>query len=106
VGGERIGWNLVTGVNDTPTGSERRVWVDGAPHEVGPVSFAADLSSVSFDEGGQLSFSAWGAREDRTNLLLLRSSYRQPFGTFTGSLPGGVELAEGYGVMEWHDVWW
>jgi hypothetical protein len=104
--GARLGWNLVTGVNDTPAGSERRVWIDGAAREVGPVTFAADLSSVTFAEGGGLSFSAWGAREDRTNLLLLRSSYRQPFGTFSGSLPGGVELAEGYGVMEWHDVWW
>jgi hypothetical protein len=104
--GERIGWNLVTGVNDTPTGSERRVWVDGAAREVGPVEFAADLSSVSFAEGGALTFSSWGERVDRTNVLLVRSSYRQPFGTFRGALPGGVELAEGYGVMEWHDVWW
>jgi hypothetical protein len=104
--GARIGWNLVTGVNDEPTGSERCVWVDGEPREVGPVSFADDLSSVSFAEGGSLSFSAWGAREDHTNLLLLRSDYRQPFGTFSGVLPGGVELAEGFGVMEWHDVWW
>ncbi len=27
-------------------------------------------------------------------------------GRFTGALPGGVELASGYGVMEWHDVRW
>jgi hypothetical protein len=106
VEGARVGWNLVTGVNDAPVGSERCVWVDGSPGEVGPVDFAADLSSVSFAEGGALEFVEWGAREDRTNLVLLRSSYRQPFGTFTGSLPGGVTLAEGYGVMEWHDVWW
>lgn len=106
VDGARVGWNLVTGVNDEPTGSERCVWIDGRPGEVGPVSFADDLSRVSFAEGGGLSFTEWGAREDRTNLLLLRSSYRQPFGTFSGVLPGGVELAEGYGVMEWHDVWW
>ena len=32
--------------------------------------------------------------------------YRQPFGTFSGTLPNGVELAEGYGVMESHDVTW
>ena len=31
---------------------------------------------------------------------------RQPFGTFAGALPGGIELAQGYGVMEEHDVRW
>jgi hypothetical protein len=36
----------------------------------------------------------------------MRSDYRQPFGTFAGTLPGGIELAEGYGVMEEHDVRW
>jgi hypothetical protein len=105
-GGERVGWNLVSGVNDGDTGSERAVWVDGAPREVGPVEFAPDLSRVSFAEGGELQFREWSAREDRTNLLLVRSSYRQPFGEFSGDLPGGVSLAQGFGVMEWHDVYW
>ena len=68
------------------------------------MEFAADLSRVSFAEGGSLDFVPSGAREDHTNLLVLRSSYRQPFGTFSGELPGGLQLAEGYGVMEWHDV--
>jgi hypothetical protein len=104
--GARIGWNLVAGVNDEPAGSERCVWIDGEPREVKPVWFAEDLSGVSFGEGGALAFSEWGAREDHTNLLVLRSDYRQPFGTFSGVLPGGIALAEGYGVMEWHDVWW
>jgi hypothetical protein len=36
----------------------------------------------------------------------VRSDYRQPFGSFRGVLPGGVELEQGYGVMEWHDVRW
>ena len=35
-----------------------------------------------------------------------RSDYLQPFGSFTGELPGGLQLASGYGVMEWHDVHW
>ena len=65
------------------------------------MSFAADLSAV-----GELRFEEWSAREDHTNLLLFRSDYRQPFGTFSGELPGGPELSEGYGVMESHEVFW
>jgi hypothetical protein len=99
--GRPVAWNLVDGVHDAPTGSERTVWVDGKPREVEPVEFAADLSAV-----GGLRFSEWSAREDHTNRLLIRSDYRQPFGSFSGELPGGLELDAGYGVMEWHDVRW
>jgi Protein of unknown function (DUF2804) len=99
--GHRVAWNLVEGVHDAPTASERTVWVDGEPHEVGPQPFAADLSAV-----GDLRFDEWCAREDHTNRLVVRSDYRQPFGSFSGSLPGGLELESGYGVMEWHDVRW
>ena len=99
--GERVAWNLVDGVHDAPAGSERTVWIDGEAHEVGPVAFSEDLSSV-----GDLRFKEWSTREDHTNRLLFRSDYRQPFGTFSGILPGGVALAEGYGVMEWHDARW
>jgi hypothetical protein len=101
VDGERVAWNLVEGVHDAPRASERTVWIDGEPREVAPVPFAPDLSTV-----GDLRFSEWAARVDDTNRLLLRSRYRQPFGTFGGTLPGGPELATGYGVMEWHDVRW
>ena len=105
-GGERVGWNLVAGVNDAPKGSERAVWIDGVATEPGPVVFADDLSRVTFAEGGELHFKEWAARENRTNLLIVRSYYRQPFGLFAGELPGGVQLADGYGVMEVHDVHW
>ena len=104
--GRRVGWNLVSGLHDGQSGSERAVWMDGEPREVGPVEFASDLSSIRFAEGGALSFSEWGAREQRTNFLVVSSAYRQPFGTFTGALPGGVSLTHGFGVMEWHDVHW
>ena len=104
--GERVGWNLVTGVNDPEKASERAIWVDGEEFEPGPVEIAGDLSRVSFAEGGELAFEAWSERAERTNLVLVRSSYRQPFGTFTGELPGGFPLSEGQGVMEWHDVRW
>jgi hypothetical protein len=108
-GGERVGWNLVTGVNDGPIASERSVWVDGEPVEVGPVAFADELSRVEFGDGdGALAFAEWpgSARVDDTNAVVFASRYRQPFGEFSGTLPGGIELAEGYGVMESHDVKW
>ena len=99
--GRFVAWNLVDGVNDPPHDSERTVWVEGVPGEVGPVHFAGDLSAV-----GGLRFSEEAVRERSENRLIVRSRYRQPFGTFSGSLPGGVALAEGWGVMEDHDVWW
>ena len=34
--GALLAWNLVSGVNDPPSGSERAVWVDGSPHECSP----------------------------------------------------------------------
>jgi hypothetical protein len=70
------------------------------------VTFADDLSRIEFAGGGALDFSEWSAREANANMLVMRSYYRQPFGTFSGELPGGLELAEGYGVMEDHDVRW
>jgi len=101
VAGERVAWNLVAGVHDSPQASERSVWIDEVAQEVPPVRFEPDLSGV-----GGLRFTEWSAREDHTNLLFFRSDYRQPFGTFSGELPGGLRLAEGYGVMESHDVRW
>ena len=81
VAGERVAWNVVSGVHDAPAASERTLWVE-------------------------LRFRAWAAREEHTNLLLFRSDYRQPFGAFVGVLPGGLELAEGFGVMEEHEARW
>ena len=100
--GRPAAWNLVQGVNDPPIDSERSVWLAGELSEPPPVRFASDLSSVD-----ELRFFAQATRERHENLLVLRSSYRQPFGEFAGVLPGvGVELAQGFGVMEEHDVWW
>jgi hypothetical protein len=104
--GRAVAWNLVAGVNDPPDGSERTVWVDGEPSEPGPVMFAGDLNAIRFPGGRSLAFQPEAVRERHENLLLVRSSYRQPFGTFGGELPDGIGLAEGYGVMEEHDAWW
>jgi hypothetical protein len=105
--GRTVAWNLVSGVHDLAAASERTVWTDGAAHEVGPVGFPGDLDGVHFaEEGAALSFRAEAERARSDDLKLFASRYRQPFGTFSGSLPGGITLAEGYGVMEWHDVRW
>jgi Protein of unknown function (DUF2804) len=104
--GTPLAFNLVAGVNDPPTGSERAVWVAGKPHEVGATHFAADLSRIDSADGSQLRFAAEAQRSRRENLLLVRSDYRAPFGTFSGTLPGGVELAHGMGVVEHHSARW
>jgi hypothetical protein len=105
--GRPCGWNLVSGVNDPPQHSERSVWIDGTVHEAAPCTFAADLSAVtSAGDGGALEFRAEAQRERHDELLLVRSDYVQPFGTFSGTLPGGVGLREGFGVMEDHRARW
>jgi hypothetical protein len=105
-GGARVAWNLVAGVNDPERGSERSVWRNGVPREVGPVRFRQSLDAVDFSEGGKLRFSAEATRSRHDNLVVLRSDYEQPFGTFAGALPGGIELREGFGVMERHSARW
>lgn len=103
--GREVAWNLVEGINDPATSSERSVWVDGVVEEPGPNDFAADLSRVD-----GLRFHQESVRERRENFGLARSRYRQPFGTFTGRVPtaagDGPELATAHGVMELHDAFW
>jgi hypothetical protein len=104
--GRPLAFNLVQGVNDPPSGSERAVWVDGVPHEPPPVHFASDLTEIADSDGSVLRFAAEAQRARRENLLLVRSDYRAPFGTFCGTLPGGIELARGLGVVEHHHARW
>lgn len=104
--GRRVAWNLVDGIHDAPAGSERRIWVDGAPHEVGPVTFDADLRRVAFAEGGELRLRPEAVRRRRDELLVVASDYEAPFGTVSGRLPGLLELAHGLGITERHRARW
>jgi hypothetical protein len=82
------------------------VWVAGEPHETEPVQFSADLSRIDSADGSQLRFHAESERSRSENLVIFKSEYRAPFGSFSGALPGGVALAQGLGVMEHHRALW
>jgi hypothetical protein len=105
-GGTPVAWNLVTGLHDAAEASERTLWIGGAPRELAPVRFLPALGGVAFAEGGELRFTPEASRARREELLVLASDYEQPFGTFTGALPGAGELREGFGVMERHRARW
>jgi hypothetical protein len=102
--GRAVAWNLVEGVNDPPERSERAIWVEGEPTEPPPVAFD-EMARIEFPGGAGLDFASESSHARDENFLLFSSRYRHRFGTFTGSL-GGLELAEGLGVMETHDALW
>ena len=88
-------------IHDDPATSERTVWVDGVATPADPVTFSDALDAV-----GGLRFDAEAQRVRHDRLLVVESEYRQPFGRFNGALPGGIHLAEGFGVMERHRARW
>ena len=96
VDGVPVTWNLVAGMHP----GENTVWVDGAPQLVDPPAFDG-IAGV-----GDLRFTALATRAKQENYLVIASDYEQPFGTFTGRLPTGQELAQGCGVMERHEALW
>lgn len=100
-----VAWNLVAGVNDPPERSERAIWVAGEPFEPAPVRFEG-VEAVAFEDGARLECAPEAERSKAEDRLVMRYSYRQPFGTFSGTLAGGLELASGLGVMEEHDAVW
>jgi hypothetical protein len=104
--GRLVAFNAINGLFDTPAHSERTIWVDGEAHEIAPVTFSEDLSTVSFAEGGTLHFQPEALIEHHDNFLVVRSDYYHWFGTYTGTLPGGIELREAHGVRERQDALW
>ena len=93
--GRAVGWNLVAGINDPPRGSERAIWVDGEPPaSPAPASFDGPRSDRGRRRAARVLGRVPSAASERGRPFA-DYCYRQPFGTFTGTLPGGLELARG-----------
>jgi len=42
--GRVVTWSVIVGLNDTLPHIENTLWIDGVPQQIGPVTFAPDLS--------------------------------------------------------------
>ena len=100
VAGQRVGLNLSCGVNETSF-TENCYWLDGELLKVDTVRFAFDRQRPlrpwrisSHDGQVQLRFEARGLHQERLNLGILASNFKQIFGQFSGVLrpPGRAEL--------------
>ena len=99
--GRAVAWNLVDGVHDAAKAASGRSGSTACRGRCRRRSSRTTCRAWASSTSG----SGRNASRDR-NLVAMRNRYRQPFGEFSGTLPGGLALAEGHGVMEEHDVLW
>ncbi|UTW07439.1 DUF2804 domain-containing protein [Pseudomonas benzenivorans] len=116
VAGRRLGLNLSCGVNETSY-TENCYWLDGELLKVDTVRFAFDRQRplhpwcISSQDGQvALRFEARGQHQERMNLGILASNFKQIFGQFSGVLrpPGRdeVPVANLWGFVEDQYVRW
>jgi hypothetical protein len=112
--GERVGMNLVQGFVGEP---ECAAWVDGEVYPLAEGRFAFDRGRpldpwrVSTADGGvDLRFEPGGMHAESTNLGVVRTSFVQPAGIYTGTIKvdGGrvLTIDRVLGVSEDQDVLW
>ena len=87
----RSSWNLVDGLHDGSP-SERTVWVDGEPHEVG-----RRTASTAWTASATCASRPRATRARARTTCCSRSDYEQPFGTFSGLAAGRGRAARGLG---------
>ena len=98
--GNRIGFNLVQGVNETGF-TENVFWVNGCLVKTDVVDFRYDDLDLlkpwhieSNDGRVRLRFLPAGKRSANTNIGLIVSKFHQPFGRFEGTLRDGDQVCE------------
>ncbi|MCC6622124.1 MAG: DUF2804 domain-containing protein [Deltaproteobacteria bacterium] len=111
--GADVAFNLVEGFNGPV---ENVVWLDGELVPVGEARFDYDPKDplapwrITADGGLELAFTPEGARRQDKDLVLAKSWYVQPIGTFRGTLRGDDgrtrELGPILGVTEDHRALW
>lgn len=115
-GSGRIGLNLACGVNETGL-NENAFWVDGERHLLGAVQFEFDRFKTdsswhisSLDGRLSLHFHPKNCRQEKLNLWLLRSNFRQFVGYFSGWVIDGNgvkhKLDSVLGLTEDHYARW
>lgn len=110
--GRRVGINASTGMNGVV--GEDVVWWDGVPHALTVTALGPTTPRLSRDwrvagPGWALDADVAGVRAANENLLVVRSRYVQPIGTFTGTLPdpgGRAVPVTLVGVTEDHEAHW
>lgn len=109
--GEPIAFNLVEGFVGE---AECAAFFDGRVHPLAEPRFEMDVDRPTLPwslrgEGIDLRFSPGGVHAQRTNLVLVRSRFVQPVGTFEGRLTldgRTLEVSGLPGVVEDQDVLW
>ncbi|MCL2912660.1 DUF2804 domain-containing protein [Shewanella corallii] len=116
VDGNTLGLNLAAGVNETGL-NENAFWFNGERHLLGPVQFEFERLNpdspwriYSLDGRIELSFHPRNRREEKLNLWLLRSNFRQFIGHFSGRIIDGNghchQLNNLVGLTEDHYARW
>ncbi|MBN2799683.1 MAG: DUF2804 domain-containing protein [Deltaproteobacteria bacterium] len=112
--GRRVAVNLTHNLNPREDQwTENAVWIEDRVYRLGPASFQVGRRGTPWqlhtDDGLDLSFTPAGERAENLRLGLVRSVFRQPYGSFSGVIPspeGPLALWEGFGLCEDHDARW
>lgn len=111
-GGRRIAFNLTRNVVEGDALHENAAWIDGKLHLLSKAKFnlGADPWTAGTEDGAvDLRFEAEGERSEDVDYGVLKSMFRQRYGTFSGRLRvggEGITLNRGFGLFEDHRSRW